>query len=205
MYVSDLSLPYVESFHCIADSDVLYPVQDVDLLCLVPSSFNRRELKEMCTSYHPSFHLTLPKARGARHRVLQYRINPELNCKIDLIPPGNMNIPRVPTQDVIYRNKFPLMPFYPLLLLKVQGWEDHRLSGKSHMEAKIPQDVEDIFELLALVMLRRSQSQVESGIELNETAWWITEEFKDEGKRRIHDFARKHPESRDSWKALGLL
>lgn len=46
--------------------------------------------------------------------------------------------------------KYPLMPFLPLLLLKLQAWQDHGESAKLFMRDKQPTDVQDILELLRL-------------------------------------------------------
>ncbi|OBZ77050.1 hypothetical protein A0H81_02983 [Grifola frondosa] len=102
-------------------------------------------------------------------------------CKVDILIPGVLNIPHVPDgqEDVI--NNLPVMPIMPLLLLKLQGWSDHRASPRADMQEKQYVDVEDIKELLAIAC------------ELEQDAYqanlmWIPVEFLDDTQERVYDF-----------------
>lgn len=45
-------------------------------------------------------------------------------------------------------NDIPVMPLFDLLVMKVQGWRDHRDSERLDFNAKESEDVSDIFALL---------------------------------------------------------
>lgn len=111
-----------------------------------------------------------------------------------------MNIPRVPVDRIVYRDyvsldgdrtAMPVMPFIPLLLLKLQAWMDHGESWKHYLRAKQPMDVADIKKLLHLFITKRY------GIEGAGT--WVPQSFIMEGRRRVEAFVKAHPETRRQW------
>ena len=76
--------------------------------------------------------------------------SPLFDCKVDILTPGVMNIPNVPPGNITTISKFPLMPLLPQLLLKLQAWQDHRLSRRSDFRVKEPTDIADIDALLEI-------------------------------------------------------
>jgi hypothetical protein len=48
-------------------------------------------------------------------------------------------------------HNIPVVPLFVLIILKVQGWDDHCKSHRADFRAKIPQDIEDINTLLDMV------------------------------------------------------
>lgn len=115
-----------------------------------------------------------------------------------------MNIPDVPRDRIIHcdyesldgdRKSLPVMPFIPLLLLKLQAWKDHGESLKSYMNAKQPTDVMDIKELLRLFFANRKRLLKGMGA-------WIPETFRQAGHARVEAFVAVHSSTRQLWKQV---
>ncbi|KAF7797993.1 hypothetical protein EIP86_009200 [Pleurotus ostreatoroseus] len=66
-----------------------------------------------------------------------------------------MNIPFIDSHRIVDIDALPVMPFMPLLLLKLQAWEDHRKSTRYDFQAKQYVDVRDIEKLLVIAVQRR--------------------------------------------------
>ena len=71
--------------------------------------------------------------------------------KVDILTPltPNLWIPRVLSEDTWLIKNIPVMPLFDLLVMKMQGWRDHRASRRSDFRAKVSADVTDIRALLA--------------------------------------------------------
>ncbi|KAF9261330.1 hypothetical protein L218DRAFT_870414, partial [Marasmius fiardii PR-910] len=122
-------------------------------------------------------------------------------CKVDLLFPGIMNIPPVPKHRIYYkerRSSEPLMPFLPLLLLKLQAWQDHGESPKHWMRAKQPTDVADITELLNIAVTKYPD------VKLQKEQVWLPVSFVDAGKKRVKRFVSEYPFTGREWKLLGF-
>jgi hypothetical protein len=92
-----------------------------------------------------------------------------------------MNIPRIPSERIEHINGLPVMPFIPLLLLKMQAWEDHGEAAQLHLRLKQYDDVRDIKELLRIqVAKERTKSHV----------GWLAEDFVNKGIARMALFKR---------------
>jgi hypothetical protein len=121
----------------------------------------------------------------------------------------------------------PLMPFLPLLLLKLQAWQDHGESSKLYMRQKQPTDVLDITELLALAVKKYcSESPTSSTSSTRQTRMattattgqasksnltllekeksWIPESFITAGKTRVKKFVRMYPSTKSQWIKIGF-
>jgi hypothetical protein len=70
--------------------------------------------------------------------------------KVDILVPlkPRLWIPKVLSEDIWLINNIPVMPLFDLLILKMQGWRDHRASRRSDFLAKVEADVTDIRALL---------------------------------------------------------
>ncbi|KAF9014764.1 hypothetical protein BDZ89DRAFT_1076329 [Hymenopellis radicata] len=177
---------------------------DIDIVVL-GCSVSQEELKRQVTNFNSDFYTIASKDPLATYRVLWYRLSGyHRSCKVDLLLPGVMNIPNVPTVSIIHRDHAPtsygdrvsrpLMPFIPLLLLKLQAWMDHGESAKMHMRLKQPVDVADIKELLRLFGEKRVGTV--GGVA------WIPESFLGEGRRRVRAFVKAHPDTRKAWEKV---
>jgi len=127
---------------------------DVDIV--VMGEYDREAIKAYIASRNDRFSLEDAKTPGADYKVLYFNLNWALGlkCKVDILTTGPipLHIPEIPQGHIVYPNGYniPVVPLLVLLILKVQGWRDHRRSRKKRFRAKIPQDIEDISWLLVM-------------------------------------------------------
>ncbi|KIK55979.1 hypothetical protein GYMLUDRAFT_99387 [Collybiopsis luxurians FD-317 M1] len=240
----DINCCLVGSVACFAYGMSRTP-NDIDMVALT-SSYTQEDLKRRIVSYDPRFYLIASKDPYATYRVLWFRLyGIRRACKVDILLPGIMNIPSVSPQR-IYRIKnhpswnvsghrsyyssltvdYPLMPFLPLLLLKLQAWQDHGESSKAHMRLKQPTDVQDIRELLELVEqklskstgssvagnVRASKNSIHSAKNVAHTSRsllekeipYLAESFVRDARVRVKKFAEQYPWSVKQWRLLGF-
>ncbi|KAK0215415.1 hypothetical protein IW262DRAFT_1277770 [Armillaria fumosa] len=169
---------------------------DIDMVVL-GCRLTQEELKRRVVAANASFYLIASKDPYATYKVLWYRLpGYRRSCKVDLLFPGIMNIPPVPSESIVHRRHpsdyqtLPLMPFIPLLLLKLQAWMDHGESTKYYMQAKQPTDVRDITELLNIFVTAGN---------LGELGSWIPESFLKAGRSRRREFVKLYPHTARHW------
>jgi len=182
---------------------------DIDIVVLnsgpTPDS---EEIKRRLVSVNPSFFLVPSTNPRNTYKVLWYNLRaasshlrPSHACKVDILVPGVLNIPSVPKDHVVYSSikgaSIPVMPFLPLLLLKLQGWADHRISHRMDFRNKQYIDVRDIYELLRIAV-QNSDLHVQ-----NES--WLPESFVAAGRRRVVQFILTHSDSSVYWRQMGLV
>ncbi|KAJ3790374.1 hypothetical protein GGU10DRAFT_419427 [Lentinula aff. detonsa] len=216
---------------------------DIDMVVLT-SRYTQERLKSFLVHLDARFYLIASKDPSATYRVLWFRLpGYHRSCKVDLLLPGIMNIPSVDPNRVVriqdsmnvlnspgyassltLSTDYPLMPFLPLLLLKLQAWQDHGESPKLFMRQKQPTDVRDIQELLAeqkyatagtdvrKLRLVKSRYHKETTVEVQtkqpsllqvETPY-LPESFVQAGKTRVRKFIGMYPWSEKQWKILGF-
>jgi hypothetical protein len=75
--------------------------------------------------------------------------------KVDILIPltPRLWIPKVLSEDTWLINGIPVMPLFDLLVMKMQGWRNHRASRRSDFRAKVEADVTDIRALLVQARL----------------------------------------------------
>ena len=173
--------------------------QDVDLV-VMSRDHDTETLKEMIVQKDRDFFLRDSRQLEATHRILYCRVGSggERLCKVDILTPGIMNIPIVP-DDRMGRWTFEgkslfSMPIIPLLLLKLQAWEDHGASDRWEVRAKQSTDVEDINTLV--------NSAKQRGDRLASDSHWLPLKFIQEGKRRSR-ILRPNSNVR-AWQTLGF-
>jgi hypothetical protein len=97
------------------------------------------------------YYLRPSKKPGANYKVLYCRLpgykTDGRRVKVDIMIPlrPRLWIPRVLWEDTWLINDIPVMPLFDLLVMKMQGWRDHRASRR---DAKMKADVTDIRALL---------------------------------------------------------
>ncbi|EEB93721.1 hypothetical protein MPER_07586 [Moniliophthora perniciosa FA553] len=169
--------------------------------------WTQEELKRQVVANDPNFYTIASKDPLATYRVLFYRLTPlygtsrylRRSCKVDLLLPGVMNIPDVPIRRIFIDSKLrPLMPFLPLLMLKLQAWMDHGESPKLYMRQKQPVDVRDIMELLNLAVTNYPD------VKLRKEEGWLPATFVSAARTRVKAFVRLYPTSSRHWKAIGF-
>ncbi|TFK39320.1 hypothetical protein BDQ12DRAFT_77027 [Crucibulum laeve] len=177
---------------------------DVDIVVL--TEIQTEELKDLILETDDNFYLIPSRDPNATHRVLWYALSSleqphlERKCKVDILVPGLLSIPRVPSQHIMYSENFPdipLMPLLPLILLKLRGWSDHRVDEREYMQEKVPQDEVDIEEMLQLAV-------EEYDVHIRKEKW-LPEWFIREAKERVGLFAKELPGSEAHWRDLGFF
>jgi len=174
---------------------------DVDMIALT-STWDTEQIKEGLLSMNTKFFLKPSRNRANTYQILYYRLysrifGDERSCKVDILIPGNKGIPRIPRGRIMYTYipGVPVMPLLALLLLKLQGWVDHRDSPRRDYQAKQHVDVEDIIELLDIVL--------EAGVGLG-TEKWMPRAFVRRAEWRVDEFVTEFPDTFDSWIELGF-
>jgi hypothetical protein len=110
-----------------------------------------------------------------------------------------MSIPTMPIHHVVYApiTSIPVMPFIAVLLLKLQGWADHRVSHRMDLRMKQHVDAGDIYELLGIAA-QNSEMHIR-----NQS--WLPESFVVAGRRRVVNFIRVQSNSAVHWRQIGLV
>jgi len=169
---------------------------DTDIVVLT-SMYGQEALKRLLTERDSRFYTVAAKSPLASYRVLWYRLGLGRQCKVDILTPGVMNIPDVPSRHIVTIRSIPVMPFIPQLLLKLQAWSDHRVAVREYMRVKQHVDVTDITQLFTIAR-RRGETIGRS------SSAWIPKDFIDAAQRRVHEYISSFPQSASSWKALGF-
>lgn len=106
-----------------------------------------------------------------------------------------MNIPNVPTNQLVYIDGFPVIPLIALMLLKLQAWEDHRNSSKSWEIPKQWVDAGDLGGLLPIAARRGDSLKKES---------WIPQNFSTAAKKRLTRYLERNSSQKSGWLKVGL-
>jgi hypothetical protein len=90
---------------------------------------------------------------GATHHILYCRLpgwrrDEERRVKVDILVPPTLNLPEITEFDAVRIDDIPVMPIFDLLVMKTQGWSDHRTSRRRYFRDKVRADVSDIVALL---------------------------------------------------------
>ncbi|KAF8631098.1 hypothetical protein AX17_005143 [Amanita inopinata Kibby_2008] len=176
--------------------------QDVDIVVL-DLKVDPEEIKRQIIAADNRFYLVGPQDLHADYKVLWFRLTgssgQHIQCKVDILKPKEgLAIPNVPVERIIriknYAN-MPVMPFVPLLYLKVQAWRHHQTSDKAHFRVKVPQDERDINEMLNIAVDRKDLGFYRR----SDVSSWMPNWIDDIGKRHVEQHKRDHPETAASW------
>ncbi len=152
-----------------------------------------------------TFYLRPAKTPGATYKVLfaslSFSSSPyyryRRSCKVDILTPGIMNIPFVDAYRIVRIASTPVMPFIPLLLLKLQAWDDHRKSTRYDFQAKQYVDIRDIEKLLVIAVKRKEN--------VSKEAEWLPHSFVKAAKERVGLFVTiASTSSREQWQQIGF-
>ena len=171
---------------------------------MLSSSYSQETLKEILVREDSNFYLVRSKNWRATYRVLWYRLSantyprPSVDCKVDILIPGILNIPNVPQERVRTIEGLPVMPMIPQLLLKLQGWSDHRASSRSDMQLKQYVDVDDIDQLLAIA--------VDEGASVGAAECrWLPGSMTGAASARLWSYTlRASAGKKDQWRKIGF-
>ncbi|CCM01380.1 uncharacterized protein FIBRA_03430 [Fibroporia radiculosa] len=183
---------------CMALTDV--PMRDVDLIVFCGE--NPERLKAVLTEVDEDFYLVPSRSRTADYEVLWCALPTEdedtpRGCKVDILVPGLLEIPDIPTEHIEDRDGLPVMPLLPLLMMKLKGWFDHRNSSRPDMRDKQVVDVVDIDELLAISCDYSTHIR-------NDELWWLPEDFITTTQDRVYEYVEDFPDSALYWQNLGF-
>ncbi|THU99674.1 hypothetical protein K435DRAFT_837576 [Dendrothele bispora CBS 962.96] len=140
------------------------------------------------------------------YRVTPYRgIGPSKVCKIDVLIAGRdfpLHIPKVPVSCIQYSREYPdlpVMPLLPLLLMKVQGWYDHRGSWRKDHVKKRRRDIADIGKLLEMAV--DEECHLDEKIE---GIWRLPKWFTNRMRKFVGEYIEHFPHTEDDWSSLGF-
>ena len=167
-------------------------------MVVLTDSFQQETLKEMIVAKDDDFFLVRSKRPGATYKILYYALKPwGAWCKVDVLLPGTLNIPFVPTNLVVRILDTPLMPLFAVLLLKLQGWTDHRDSMQMDMRLKRYVDVDDIDKLLKIIVDKYPDQIVDR-------QRWVPESMIPAAQKRVDEFVLEQPGTKSSWLYIGF-
>lgn len=158
------------------------------------------DLKHLLTEADDQFFLVPSRRRSANYEVLWYELPSNRRgrgrqCKVDILVPGDaLLIPDIPSRYIKHKDGLPVVPALPLLLMKLQGWTDHRYSNRRDFQEKELADVEDIEELL---------SNTGTHIDSKQMAW-LPEDFVSAAQERVYQYVEEFSHTALEWEALGF-
>ncbi|KAI0061094.1 hypothetical protein BV25DRAFT_1826948 [Artomyces pyxidatus] len=169
---------------------------DVDIVVMNNSYHGPEDVKELIVRRDRRFYLVNSTNPSATYRILWYHLPSGRSVKVDILVPGfdNLDLPQIDDGLIAYWENVPVMPLFPLLLMKVQGWWHHRTSNRRDFKAKEGADIEDIAALLRVAQDRGEHLTHERG------NW--DQKFLDNGEFHVQKFMRIG--YRDAWRALGF-
>ncbi|KAG6871333.1 hypothetical protein C0995_005969 [Termitomyces sp. Mi166 len=159
-------------------------------------------IKSLIVSSNNSFYLRPSINPANTYKVLWYTLSYRRSCKVDILIPGVLSIPKITTEKISYRvnvlyEDIPLAPFLVVLLLKLRAWTDHRVDSRQYMRDKVGMDEEDIVELLEL-------GTREYGVCLANQGKWFPKDFVQEMRGRVKAYVKEWPKSMGYWKSFGF-
>lgn len=171
-------------------------LQDIDIV-IMTRSHEEESIKRFIAADDPAFYLVSSTNPRNFYKIVWYRYpgRPGLAIKIDVLIPPTMSIPFVESDLIVIRNLLPLMPLLPQLLLKLQCWDDHRLSRYSDKRLKQYVDAQDVRELLIVANKR--------GVRVGSEKW-LSAIFKMQGERRVKSYVAQYPDTRGAWSRIGF-
>jgi len=122
-------------------------------------------------------------------------------CKVDILAPGTMHLPHLPTTYIHWVDEIPLVPFSLLLVQKLQAWDDNRNAEEPFRQYRQHKDAKDVKKLLGLKEFVEVLTQRSDGWANTEL---FSEEFQELTKGRVKDFTRAFSSSAKQWKSLGF-
>ncbi|KAG5735619.1 hypothetical protein E4T56_gene6942 [Termitomyces sp. T112] len=170
---------------------------DVDIIVI--SEMDPEEIKELILQSDDRFYLVPSANPRNTYQVLWFTVSSRKRCKVDILIPGLLSVPKIPVRKISYIEPFqdiPVVPFLVLLLLKLRGWTDHRVDHRQHMRDKVEVDEEDIEELLELAVQ-------EYGATLDQERW-LPKWFVREMQERVQEYIEEWPDSAENWQCLGF-
>lgn len=156
-------------------------------------------IKETIVEADDRYFLIPSRQHGATHRKLFCRLpgwHTDRRCvKVDILVPPTLGLPEIYSYDMDLIEGIPVMPLFDLLVMKLQGWWDHRTSTRTDFRAKAPADVGDV-----LALLDRAETE---NVSYLDQGYSHEEEFMDRAEILVHRFVKVY-RGRMRWRGLGF-
>jgi hypothetical protein len=171
----------------------------VDIVVLT-DSYDQEEIKNLVVSNNSKFFLVPSRSPRETYKILYYSLPTRGFCKVDILLPGIMNIPSVPRSHITYTQvpDVPVMPLLAVILLKLQGWMDHRDSEREDFQEKQYVDVDDIRDMLEILRQNFSTQTLKS-------QKWMPRSFVNAAKARVDEFVEAFPDTMEYWWDIGFV
>ena len=132
-------------------------MQDIDIV-VSEEREDAEGIKWAITQADHRYYREQSKVFGAMHHILYCRLpgwmTDNRRCvKVDILVPPTLGLPNIRVSDLYLSNGIPVMPIFDLLVMKTQGWWDHRTSPREVVQAKENDDKSDIMALLECARL----------------------------------------------------
>ena len=153
----------------------------------------------MIVARDSNFFLIQSGLRRATYKILHYTLPSRGFCKVDILLPGTLDIPAVPRSRITYTRvpDVPVMPLIAVLLLKLQGWTDHRDSERQDFQDKQYTDVDDIKEMLEIARQHYRAKTLQS-------EGWMPRWFVNFARERVDEFVEAFPDTMEDWTEIGF-
>lgn len=173
------------------DVDIVVSPEDLD--------FTAEPIKKRIVEEDDRYFLEPSRQRGATHQILYCRLpgwrTDGRRVKVDILVPPTLGLPEVQHYDTVIINDIPVMPLFDLLVMKTQGWWDHRTSHRADFRAKQNDDVDDINALL-------DRADTEN-LSYDDEIYRHEQEFIDKALILVRRFVRVNS-GRGQWRRLGF-
>ncbi|KAF7984318.1 hypothetical protein HWV62_15305 [Athelia sp. TMB] len=172
---------------------------DIDMVVLT-DQHTPEDLKALIADTDPKFFLVKSRTPGATWKILYYTLPNRGFCKADILLPGILSIPTVPIERIRYTRVpgAPVMPIVAVILLKLQGWTDHRDSEREDFQEKQWVDIDDIRDMLNVWAKDHRAENLH-------TEQWMPADFVDAGQGRVIEFLEECPDTVAHWRVIGLM
>ncbi|KAF8489445.1 hypothetical protein F5888DRAFT_1622016, partial [Russula emetica] len=174
---------------------------DIDVV-VSEESWDPEDIKETIERADNRYYLKQSGKRGETYHILYCRLpgwatDNTRRVKVDILVPPTLNIPAINADETYLIKDIPVMPIFDLLVMKTQGWWDHRDHDRAGYRTKQSHDVSDIFALLK----HAKYVKVSYVNEANEDRH--SREFMNRACFLVNRFVRVHGEAQQ-WRALGF-
>jgi hypothetical protein len=126
-------------------------IQDVDIV--VSGQFGAEYIKSVIEQTDNRYYLVKSRIPGATYKKLHCRLpgwkTDKGRCvKVDILVPPTLGLPNITESDIYLIGDIPVMSIFDLLVMRTQGWWDHRNSPRRDFQDKVNDDASDILALL---------------------------------------------------------
>jgi hypothetical protein len=194
-------LPFTPSIYFSFDLTrwLTFNTQDIDVV-VSDDYYDPEDIKEIIVAEDDRYYLKQSRKPGATHRILYCRLpgwatDDTRRVKVDILVPPTLNLPAVSASETCRFNNIPVMPIFDLLVMKTQGWNDHRNSYRSDFRAKEDDDVSDIFALL--------ESAKQENVSYRANRKRHSREFMSHARTLVNEFVNEYGRP-GKWRALGF-